>query len=519
MNTRQSIQPNSTPTVLSVSFSASRNRFITSLSSGLRTFRSDNCLTAYDPSTANPDSPFSGGVALADALDDRYIAFVSGGRTKLGKDSAVVFWDCILDKEVAKFDFGEQVKGVRVSGKWMVAVLAERTVVFAYQEIRQQPTPPPESEDDEDAQTEKGERAEEAVLRGPNKVHALHQTSLNTFSLACLRNDLLVLPAQSTGQIQLIPLPSGSKRVLRAHNTTLRCMALSPSGDLLATASEQGTLVRVFNSKTLNQVAEFRRGVEKAIVLGLAFSDGERWLACTSDKGTVHVFDLRPPPPADGSPSHPQSSNQKSSHTQRKTFPHPPSHALSTNQGTRGPESLSGFSGRSSPTTATTTHTATYQTSIQEYYGLRPPPINPSSPPAVTSAVSAFKHSSWAPKVLKDVRSVASLPFHTGDEPVYWQGGASHSWTTAPGGVRKRVRNAVAPLPGDPSGRPPKGIVAFAPTPAKDTRDDDEGAMLYVVGGGTDARWECFDLLPREGGGWALVKRGWRRYLTRQFVD
>ena len=64
-----------------------------------------------------------------------------------------------------------------------------------------------------------------------------------------------------------------------------------------------------------------------------------------------------------------------------------------------------------------------------------------------------------------------------------------------------------------------KGVLAFAPAGGKDGRQENEGAVVYVVGGGTDARWECFDLLPREGGGWMLVRRGWRGYLGRQFVE
>ena len=507
MNTRQAIQPSTTPPVLSLAFSSSRTRFIAGLSDGLRIFRSDNCLTTYSPSTTSPKSPFTGSLAIAGALDDRYIAFVSSGRLKAGRESVVVFWDCVLECEVSRFDFGESILGVRVCGRWMVVVMMERTVVFAHHELapRQQPSLllDEESEETGDGETE--------LLRGPNKLHALHTTAANPFALACLRNDMLVLPAQTMGQLHLVPLPTGSKRVLRAHSSNIRCMALSFSGNFLATASEQGTLIRVWDVKTLSQVVEFRRGVEKAVMFGLAFSEGERWLAATSDKGTIHTFDLRPTRSTDTLPSStPPTTRTDQAH--RKT----PSYA--THRLSSGGEKDS-LSGGSSPTTVLTTPAApsSHHGSIQEYYGLRPPPLTPTSPPPLSTAVTAFKHSSWAPKVLKDVRSVASTPFHMGDEPVYWQGGTAYSWTTAPGGTRKRVRNPMSTLPGDPSGRPPKGVVAFAAS--NEGREEDEGAVIYVVGGGTEARWEVFDLLGVEGGGWVLERRGFRRFLTRQFVD
>ncbi|RYG49089.1 hypothetical protein EON67_06980, partial [archaeon] len=38
---------------------------------------------------------------------------------------------------------------------------------------------------------------------------------------------------------------------------------------------------------------ELRRGADKAEIYSLAFNSNSSMLACTSDKGTVHVFKLR----------------------------------------------------------------------------------------------------------------------------------------------------------------------------------------------------------------------------------
>ena len=541
MNTRQAIQPTNTPAVLSVSFSPARKRFAAGLSDGLRVFRADNCLTTYTPPGLQAPGPtyapsksnthpkvslppeLEGGIALVEVLDDRYLAFVSGGRLRNGRESVLVFWDCLLERETARLDFSEPIRGLRVSAKWMVVVLLDRSVILGYQKLRRDSgvdvRDAPEAEDDD-----------EQDLRAPNKVHALHHNAANPYALASLRDDVLVLPAQSVGQVALIPLPGGSKRVLRAHNSTLRCVALSPSGHLVATASEQGTLLRVFDTKTLDQVAEFRRGVEKAVIFGLAFSDGGRWLACTSDKGTIHIFDLRPPTPSDefAMPTRPTSSGGGKTAPQHRKSQSNPTHRLSlttTDNKANAPASL--LSGRSSPSTATKTtqtQTPTQKGSIQEYYGLLPPPPPVHTQPPLATTLNAFKQSSWAPKVLKDVRSVAHAPFFLGadDEGPYWQGGKGHSWTIDPSGTRRRVRNPVPSLPAEPSGRAPKGIVAFAAEDdGVDGRDDGEGAVVYVLGGGlgAEARWECFDLVATDGGEWVLVRRGFRRILGRQFVD
>lgn len=513
MNTRKAIQSSDQPAVLSVAFSTTSNRFISALSNGLHCFRTDNCLTSY-----HPILPTEGGIAIAEALDDRYLAYVGGGRAPAAKGSVVIFWDAVLGQEVTRFDLHEPVHGVRLSSRWMVVVLMERTIVFEHQQIAQRslPTPPPDAEE-----STHDEFGGDAIVQGPNIVKALYATSPNPYALACLQSDLLILPAQTIGQVQLIPLNTGAKRVLRAHNSSLRCIALSTDATLLATASEQGTLLRIFNTKTLDQLAEFRRGVDQAIIYRLAFSPGNRWLACTSDKGTLHIFDLRPPDPATLAAEQDRQARER--HQRRKSQSYA-NHRLS-GTAMENASSLSGgggnlSAGRSSP--AFSAAGTGYPGSVQEYYGLRPVPTS-ASPPSTgvgISAMAAFKASGWAPKVLKDVRSVASAPFYTGNDSQHWQGGPSYSWTTTPNGGRKRVKNAVAALPNDPAGRPPKGVVAFKSRGKEGSGgDDDEGAVLYVVGGGSDARWEQFELLPAEGGGWGLVHKGYRRYLTRQFVD
>ena len=528
MNARQSIQPSTTPAVLSIAFSLSRKRFIAGLSSGAKVFCSDNCLATYAPSFVPDRSKSSvggnerfasglrsGGCAIAEALDDRYIAMVGGGRVPAGSPNVVVFLDCVLEHEVQSFDFYEPVLGIRINQRFMVVILRERSVVFSYQELQEVPLQSRANAASIDTLT-----AESVTpMNGPNAIVSIHQTTPNVYALAGLTERTLVLPAQTPGQVQIVPLPNGSKRIHKAHKAPLRCFALSPDGTLLVTASEKGTLVRVHDVATLSQIAEFRRGSDSSVILGLAMSTGNRWVACTSDKGTVHVFDLRPPP----------SSVSPIVQRAESTKPVVPakcqvqSHGVVTN--TKQPilalgerDSSSGLS-----TPKRTQVAPSYQGSNQEYYGVRPPPPSASSisHATATTAYTAFKASPFAPKILKDVRSVASAPFNLGTDPPYWQGGTPHTWTTAPDGTRKRVRNVIPPLPADPSGRPPKGLLAFAAPDSVEsgtTQGDESSAVLYVISGGSDAQWEIFDLTPADDG-WVLAQRGFRKFLQRQFVD
>ncbi|CAK1364739.1 SVP1-like protein 2 [Cercospora beticola] len=520
MNTREAIQPSNTPNVLSISYSTSRRRFVTGLSDGFRAFRTDNCFF-----TRRADSPPHGATAIVEALDDRWFAFVAKNKSQDASPNIYVWYDAVLGQETKRHDLHEPIKGLRLGYSWSAVVLKERAIVFMYQELQHKARTPAQGDGSGSDQTEV---VHDAKFVAPNKAHSLYRTSANPYGLAALCDDLLVLPAESTGQVQLITLAEKGacpKRVLKAHNSALRCMALSSDGSLLATTSEQGTLIRVWSTKTTDQLAEFRRGMDHSVIYSLAFSPGNRFVASTSDKGTLHVFDLHPKDPAEAANTAQEREAEQKKHRKAPSYAH---HRLSGGTGFDH-DSLSGMSGglaSPAPSTAIGGGPGTgYHGSVQEYYGLRAPPTSASPPArdAAVSAMAALKLSPFMPRAVRDVRSVASAPFYTGTDPPHWQGGPEHIWTVTPNGTKKRVTNPVLPLPNDPSGRPPKGILAFQP--AAEGHNDDNGVSLYVIGGGSDARWELFDLLPmapsesNPGGGWALLNKGFRRYLTRQFAD
>jgi len=77
-----------------------------------------------------------------------------------------------------------------------------------------------------------------------------------------------------------------------AHNGPLACLTVSSDGKLAATASDKGTLIRIWNTDTGEKVKEVRRGMDNVNIFAMCFNDDNSLLAAASSSGTLHIFDL-----------------------------------------------------------------------------------------------------------------------------------------------------------------------------------------------------------------------------------
>eukprot|EP00913_Durusdinium_trenchii_P007310 g6871.t2 len=75
-----------------------------------------------------------------------------------------------------------------------------------------------------------------------------------------------------------------------AHRTPVRAMRLNGTGQLLATASARGTVVRLWAVPSFTMLCSFRRGANDCCIHGLAFSPDSLHLMAAAANGTVHIF-------------------------------------------------------------------------------------------------------------------------------------------------------------------------------------------------------------------------------------
>lgn len=115
-------------------------------------------------------------------------------------------------------------------------------------------------------------------------------------------NQILCFPAVKSGFMQCADISMAEEgaskcpRMFQAHKHEIACIALDHSSHRLATASIEGTLIRIFEISPKNdikQLIELRRGMDTALLYSINFSRDGGYLCASSNKGTVHVFNLQ----------------------------------------------------------------------------------------------------------------------------------------------------------------------------------------------------------------------------------
>lgn len=175
----------------------------------------------------------------------------------------VIIWDDLRGQIALEIAALSAVRGVKLGRERVVVVLQSSVRIYSF-------------------------------TRSPDLLH-VYETADNYAGLCCLSDRRVAFPGRTVGQIQLVDLATNNVSIIPAHSSALKAMQLSPDGELLASASETGTLIRVHTTSSCAKVAELRRGIDPANIFSLAFSPSGAMLACTSDKSTLHVFDVPHP--------------------------------------------------------------------------------------------------------------------------------------------------------------------------------------------------------------------------------
>uniref|UniRef100_A0A7S2JL68 WD repeat domain phosphoinositide-interacting protein 3 n=1 Tax=Haptolina brevifila TaxID=156173 RepID=A0A7S2JL68_9EUKA len=246
--------------LLYVNFNQDQGCFACGTNSGFRIFNCDPFKQTFrrDFGTAN------GGLGIVEMLFRcNILALVGGGQSPRYPPNKVMIWDDHQNRPIGELTYRSNVKAVRMSRENVVVALEYWVRYYDFGNLN--------------------ERGRMETVSNPKGLCALAADS-SKFVLAC--------PGLQKGQVRIEYPDINRNTRIPAHESTLACLNLNNDGTRLATASERGTLVRVWDCMTGDRLYELRRGAEPAEIQCLSFNLDSGHLLVSSDHGTIHIFKL-----------------------------------------------------------------------------------------------------------------------------------------------------------------------------------------------------------------------------------
>jgi len=252
------LQSSQTNELLYVGFNQDYGCFACGTDTGFRIY---NC----DPFKETFQRDFNkGGIGYVEMLFRcNILALVGGGRNPRYPPNKVMIWDDHQNRCIGELSFRSEVKAVKLRRDRVVVVLEHKIYVYNFADL---------------------------------KLVDHIETTANPKGLCALcpynSNTVLVCPGLQRGHVRVELYDLKKTSLIPAHETALACFALNFDGTRLATASEKGTLVRIFDTASGQLLQEVRRGADRAEIYSICFNYSSQWLAVSSDKGTIHIFSL-----------------------------------------------------------------------------------------------------------------------------------------------------------------------------------------------------------------------------------
>ena len=245
--------------VLFISFNYNSEYFSVGLNDGFKIFKTH-------PLSLTVDRKLNGGIGIIEMLNrTNILALVGGGKNPKYAPNKVIIWDDHQAKVIGELRFISYVKNVKLKRDKIFIVTENKIYIFTFNTL--------ELLIDFDTS---------------NNPKGLIAVSSNN------NNSILAFPDKdNVGSVMIKDFDNQKEQKIDAHQNNLFCISLSEKGDFLATASEKGTLIRVFNTSNGDLIKELRRGTEKADIYSISFDIKCNFLAVSSDRKTIHIFNLK----------------------------------------------------------------------------------------------------------------------------------------------------------------------------------------------------------------------------------
>jgi WD40 repeat protein len=211
-----------------------------------------------------------GGIRIIDVLNrSNVFAFVGTGKNENYKQNSLIFWDEHESKVIYNISFLSEIKNLKMKRTKIFLVCENKVVIYTL-----------------------GNYEKIDSINTFNNKNGIFGISLDS------KLNIIACPSTETGKIIIKNYDEKKdgnfiKKEINAHQTEITALTMNVEGTLVASASEKGTIIKIFRVKDCSLIQELRRGTTISEIYSLCFDFKSLYLACSSNKGTVHIFNIK----------------------------------------------------------------------------------------------------------------------------------------------------------------------------------------------------------------------------------
>ena len=210
----------------------------------------------------------NGGIGIIEMLKrTNLLALVGGGKNPFFHTNQLIIWDDHQAKIISKLRFNENILSVRLRSDKIIVVSRSKMNIFDMNTL-----------------------ATISIINtfdNPLGILGISNGDNNT-------KLILAFPYESQGHVFLGDITKKCDKIaiITAHDSKIACISINKDGTLLATASDKGTLIRIFTTNDGQKFSEFRRGTKTVEMNCLSFDINNKFIGCSSNVGTIHIFSI-----------------------------------------------------------------------------------------------------------------------------------------------------------------------------------------------------------------------------------
>lgn len=218
-----------------------------------------------------PSSPFdvgfyrdiNSGINVIEMLNNsNIIAFVGNGKYHRYPLNKVILWDDHLTKIISEINVDDNVISLKFFKSKLAIILKTKVYLYIVPEM---------------------------------KIYDVFKTAENpmgAYSFGGINELFAVSLSNEKGGIYIKYYDKEVVIEKTIHESTITCIEVSPDSKICATTTVTGKTIEIFSTENGDLIKQVRRGIDSAHIYNLSFDPNSKWLACSSDKGTLHIFSV-----------------------------------------------------------------------------------------------------------------------------------------------------------------------------------------------------------------------------------